>query len=303
MYLILFLAFLSPVAYAISVFFDGVIAKNQKGDPFAFIFYLYAVYFVLSFGVFLVATPTLPPLGAFLFLVPIAVCDVLYLGPYYKALKVADSSVVAALFSLNRIFVPLLAYLLFNEILQPIQYAGFVVVIVSCSLLLLNFERVGDFFNTRALYYMASAAFILSAQGFLYKYAFAYTDWASAYFAVVVLAFAMSALTLVLPSTRANVWKQYSYAMTALPFIVLEEAFAAVGNSLDVFSLDKLPITIEKTIQSTSPLFVLLFAFVAAHLWKHHTNKPLSVPMTVFRFVVMLVLIWGVYLVISVEVS
>jgi drug/metabolite transporter (DMT)-like permease len=285
------------------VSFDGIIAKNQKGDPFGFIFYLYAVYAVLSCGVFLIATPTMPPLVAFLFLVPIALCDVLYLGPYYKALKIADSSVISALFSLNRIFVPVFAYMLFNEVLQPVQYAGFVVVILSCSLLLLNFERVGDFFNARALYLMSSAALILSAQGFLYKYAFAYTDWASAYLTVSLVACALSSITLILPHTRTKVRSQLSYALSVLPLIVFEETFAVFGNALDVFSLDKLPITVVKTIQSTLPIFVLLFTFIAAHVWKSRANKPLSPRLAFVRFVIMLILIYGVYLVISVEVS
>ncbi len=54
------------IAYAISGTLDAYMAKGEKGNPF---------------------------------FIPIALCEVLYLGPYYKALKIADASVVAALFS------------------------------------------------------------------------------------------------------------------------------------------------------------------------------------------------------------
>jgi dipeptide/tripeptide permease len=96
---------------------------------------------------------------------------------------------------------------------------------------------------------------------------------------------------------------QLSYALSVLPLIVFEETFAVFGNALDVFSLDKLPITVVKTIQSTLPIFVLLFTFIAAHVWKSRANKPLSPRLAFVRFVIMLILIYGVYLVISVEVS
>lgn len=57
--------------------------------------------------------------------VAVSFISVFYLFPYYAALRETDTSVVAALFSLERVFVPLWAYLIVGEVVKPSQYVGF----------------------------------------------------------------------------------------------------------------------------------------------------------------------------------
>lgn len=54
--------------------------------------------------------PTLPPAKVFACYVVLAAIDVIYLYPYYLSMKVIDTSIVAALFSLGKITIPVMTF-------------------------------------------------------------------------------------------------------------------------------------------------------------------------------------------------
>ena len=118
-------AFISPATHFLSNIFDAYIVGNLFKKVSTSIFYsnitnIFGLIVLLMMGpVHWLSAEVLP------YAVAVSFISVFYLFPYYAALRETDTSVVAALFSLERVFVPLWAYLIVGEVVKPSQYVGF----------------------------------------------------------------------------------------------------------------------------------------------------------------------------------
>ena len=188
----------------------------------------------------------------------IACIEVLYNFPYYYALRVIDTSIVASLFSIGKIFVPILAYVVVGERLLPIQYFGFL--LISVAALALTFDRARLRLNG-AFFLMGFVSLILAVETIMYKYAFTHgASWGSVIvpmtlFEFCIIAFAYTAtggvrtLHTDLGTVRAS-WKLFFW----------NEFFGWLGNMGDSFGVSVLPATVARAIGSTQPIFTLLYA-------------------------------------------
>jgi drug/metabolite transporter (DMT)-like permease len=100
----------------------------------------------------------------------IAIIEIGYLFPYYWSLREIDTSVVASLFSLGKVFIPLFAFFVLSERLALIQYFGFFLIIGSSAAL--SFDRTKLKLN-RSFFFMAIVSLVLMGEAILYKYSFA----------------------------------------------------------------------------------------------------------------------------------
>jgi drug/metabolite transporter (DMT)-like permease len=112
--------------------------------------------------VLLAAPPVMPAMSLWPWIAVSGICGAVYLAPYFAALRVADSSVIAALFALGRIFTPVLAAILVSEQLSALEVAGFLVTVVGA--VFLSWKPGAMRFDTRSLMLMGVSGF-LSALG------------------------------------------------------------------------------------------------------------------------------------------
>lgn len=96
----------------------------------------------------------------------LAFIDVAYLYPYYKAMKVIDTSIVSALFSLGQITIPIMTYLFLDERLRESQYAGFLLIIAASIVLSINDFKMPKLNRAFLLYGLC-----FSAAGILCRFA------------------------------------------------------------------------------------------------------------------------------------
>ena len=75
------------------------------------IFYISLMNAVFVPLVMFLGWPSVPSTAAIVCYVLLAFLDIVYLYPYYTAMKVIDTSIVAALFSLGQITIPVMTYL------------------------------------------------------------------------------------------------------------------------------------------------------------------------------------------------
>ncbi len=117
-------------------------------------------------------------LGLLLFV--ISVIEVLYLYPYSWSLRHTDTSVVASLFSLGKIFVPVFAFILVNERLTALQYSGFFILVIANILITFDFRKMR---LNKAFALMFMVSFVLSIQAVLLKYTYEQgVGWGSSIF-------------------------------------------------------------------------------------------------------------------------
>lgn len=151
---------------------------------------------------------------------------------------------------------------------------------------------------------MTITSLILASQSFLYRYAFEYVTWDTAFFSVACIAFAISSSVILIPKIRRDIKLNYKYVKSIWVIIFLEELFSALGSATEVFALSKLPITIVKTVQSTYPFWVLLLALLLVE-WKGGKiiREHVDAKIEVRKLMLMMLLMVGVFLVIFKEVS
>ena len=269
------IAFLEPVLHAWSNILDNYFSNTLFPNLAVLLFFgtLLNVVFlplVLFFDPFVGV-----PLSLLWILAIIAVVNVAYAFPYYWALRHADTSVVASLFSLGKIFVPLLAFLIVGEVLLLPQYIGFGLIILSSALLTLDLRKLKI---NKAFFLMLLVSFVLSFQTILYKYVFeAGVNWGSVVATLTLMELIIAAgIMFALMRPRA-ILDDLRTIRTNWKLFVTQQGLEWGGNVSASYAVSALPVTVAQSIVGTQPLFVLVYALLfgkkLGHVFKEQTAR------------------------------
>ena len=155
----IFIAFFAPIFNALASTIESRLSNNVFKHQTTMMFYISMMNWVFLPLCFLFGAPTAPTPTALFCYLGLAMIDVLYLYPLYTSMKVIDNSIVAALFSLGQITIPLMSFLFLGEILNLEQYIGFTIIIMASVALSIKGTRIPKL--SRAFYYMVFAFAIL----------------------------------------------------------------------------------------------------------------------------------------------
>lgn len=289
------LAFLSPISHALSNIVDNHLSNHWFKNTWTLIFYGSCVSLLFLPLVFLVEVPDLtPPLALFPCFIVLALIEVGYLYPYYKALQYEDTSIVTSLFSLGKIFVPLLAFVMVGEVLSLTQYLGFALIIVCGALL--TWKRWVPLHLNKGFIYMLVVSFILSLEAVLYKYTFETVSWSTSFVWTTIIAFLLTFVISLLPIFRHDIVTTIPTFIRWLPTLLLNGFLDFVGNAAAIYVIALVPVTLMESISETQPLFVLLFALVLRrflpHIFKEHIDRRTVIKKVVlFLFIIVGVVI------------
>lgn len=234
-------------------------------------------------------------LGPFLLL---GFINVAYLYPYFRAMTVSDTSVVVALFSLGKIFVPILAFLLVGESLRFEQYMGFGIVIAASTLLSLTKAHEKIAVNA-SLYWMLLCAFMLAVEIVVYKYVFTETNWITGFTYGTLFSSIIVGCMLFVPLYRRAILDQWKNYRIYFKYFAAMEFSTFLANVLYTFAVSLTAVTMVHTIGSLQPFFVLLYTFLLKKHAPAFTDTPaprLGVPTKLFLFTCMVI---GVSLVVN----
>ena len=260
----IFSAFVEPVLHAWANILDSYLSNKlfQRLIPLIFASSLVGI-ILIPFVVFFASPLSIPMrFAGILFL--IALIEVLYLYPYYCALRCADTSVVASLFSLGKVFVPALAFLFLGEHLTIVQYAGFFILTASSVFLALDIRKMR--FN-RAFVLMLGVSILLAIQSVLLKYVYEHgVGWGSSIIWMSAFQFLIAVALVLIFSSRVELKRTANTIRSYLPLFLLMELLTWGGTLAGSFAIYLIPISIAKGIASTQPMFVLLYAFLFAQV-------------------------------------
>ncbi len=275
MYLIgVLAAFISPASHSLSNIFDAYITGNLFKKTSTTIFYANITNIFGPLALLLMGPVQFIPIDAAPYAVLIGLINVGYLFPYYAALKTTDTSIVAALFSLEKIFIPFWAYMVVNEILQPVQYLGFGIIIIAS--LFLNLENTNRIKINKGFWLMLLAAVMLSFENVFYKKILQQTDWVSAAFWSAVLTYILRWAILFRKSMRQDIIKNFQkYKINFSKFCFIE-IFDQLGNLAPVFALSAIPVLVETSISSTQPIFVIIYGYILTKLFGNRFKENLT---------------------------
>lgn len=287
------IALLSPFFYGFATILDNYLTNKLTKTVWVLVFFSGIPLFTPL--VFLFQSPGIPPLSLFPLLFVAALIDVLYLYPYYKALQFEDTSVVVSLFSLGRIFVPILAFLFIREVLQPIQYLGFFIVILAGAALTFNRKKLR---LNKAFLYMCLAALLIAIQAVIYKYIFSQVTWSTGYVWMALCYFAIVLCFLFVPRLRRAIREQIRDFRKFGSFFALEELFSAFGAMASTYAISLAPVTIIKGIDSASPFFVLAYAVLFKRFFPNLFREDIARESVLKKAFLFIIVIVGIILVV-----
>jgi len=260
-------AFASPILHGASNTIDSYLYNGIFHRLTPLIFFSTALNLLFLPLVFIFGWPAFVSANIAIILFGIALIEVLYQYPYFWSLRRTDTSVVAALFSLGKVSVPLFAFFIVGERLAPLQYVGFFVLILSS--MALSAERISLRFD-RTFLFMLSASLLLSLESVLYKYVFEQgVSWSSAMVWTMALEFFIAGVMVLTPKNLAEIValrpkiKQVGLPLTIMQFLSWS------GSAGSAYALSLIPVSVVKGIGSTQALFVLVYALFFAKRYPH----------------------------------
>lgn len=258
-------AFAEPSLHGWANILDNYLSNKLFNRLTPLVFFSACVGVVILPIIFILDHPEWISLRFATILFVISLVEVFYLFPYYWALRKADTSVVTSLFSLGKMFVPLLAFLFLGERLTGTQYAGFFIITMASITLTLDSKKIR--FN-KALVLMFAVSLLLAAQSILLKYAYDLgMSWGTSVVWMTAFQFMIAASLLlwrrkdsgtegVAGKFRAN-WK----------FMFGAELLTWVGILAGSYALYLIPVSIVKGIGESQPIFVLIYALLFSRVW------------------------------------
>lgn len=267
-------AFISPATHALSNIFDAYITGTLFKKTATTIFYANITNILGPLALLFIGPVQFLPASVIPYAILISLINFGYLFPYYSALKTTDTSIVAALFSLEKIFIPFWAYLIVNEILQPAQYTGLGIIIVAS--LILNLESGKSIKINKGFWLMLLTAVILSFENVFYKKILQQTDWISAAFWSAVLTFCLRWTILLSKTARQDIIKNFPKYKTNFSKFCFIEIFEQLGNLAPVFALSVIPVLMETSISSTQPIFVIIFGYLLTQIFGRRFRENLT---------------------------
>lgn len=292
----LLVAFLVPLFSGMSVMIETMLSNRTFKHPTTMVFYV-----SLSSALFLplvlfYGMPTLPSVQLFACYVALAAINVGYLYPYYLALKVIDTSIVAALFALGQISVPIMSYFWLGERLELTQYIGFAVIVLASVALSVKGSRIPKL--SKAFYYMVFAAIINSMTCVLEKYALNVDgNWINLAIYPGVIAGFMPFAFLVVKKWRKDIARNFPPYKNKLKFFVLIEFVSFVGLMASIYSLVGLSPVVTTAISSTEPMFVLALSYLLCKCFKACLSEKISARVMMKKMFCFVLIVLGVILV------
>ena len=200
---------------------------------------------------------SLPTLGIVFI---ISLIDIVYLFPYYWSLRHTDTSIVVALASLGKISVPIFAFFVLGEQLTVWQYVGFVLIVLSASLLSFDARR---FKLNGAFFLMLGVSVILSIQAVLYKSVFeSGTNWGSVIAILTFFEIGISGVIMLAANRLSEIAEDFRKIRENLKIFVLQQILSWGGNMGNSYGVSVLPVTVAQAVAGTQPLFVLGYALL-----------------------------------------
>ena len=293
----LFLSLLGAAALAVTGVIDKFILGRYVRDPLA---YLAAL--VVMQQILIVAIPAYLGWG---FVYPQTIyalaaggCQVVLWAAYLLALKVEETSRVAALVYVFPIFVFLGAILFLGETLAAKDYAGGVLLV--CSALLISYRPtqggrpavISPALKYMAVFWVFTAAYALAA-----KYLLSFmNEWH------LILWSSLGSMLAVLPLLgRESVRKEFATYFRSGPFLLTsllaDEVFDFLGRGAFIFAYAFGSVALVSSVAALQPFITLVYVILLGLFVPGILQEELDRKTMALKTVAILLIVVGVYLV------
>jgi uncharacterized membrane protein len=203
------------------------------------------------------------------------IASVLYIWPYFAALKMEETSVVVSYWSLTRLFVPIMAYFIVSERLEPTDYIGFALLTFGNAAL--NLRKGFHIHSVKALMLMVLSGLVMALDIVLFKKAFMEMDWLFALAVGKIIGSVVSAALVLIPSTtrRQILEDRHACANNIWP-VLITCALALVGSLTGSYATYLTHATWVTAAACMQPFMVVFFTWMLARTGSKHYREDLE---------------------------
>lgn len=296
------IALLSPLLHGLSNVLDNYLVNKLFKDPVILVFFNSCINLLFLPLVLIIDTPEMISLKLLPFILILGLTNIFYLYPYYKALESDDTSIVTGLFSLGKIVVPFLAYIVVKEKLSIIQYIGFFIIILSATFLAIN-NKIDNKNNRKmfrvnsSFFWMGLCSLILAVEVVTYKYLFSYTSWATGFSWGVLASVILVLPMLVIKRYREGIISQFSKFKKSFHLFIIEEFLTFGGSGAITLALTLAPVTLVEAVSSFQPIFVLGYAILFSKFKPNVFKEKIDLKNIIKKTILFLIMVIGIVMI------
>jgi drug/metabolite transporter (DMT)-like permease len=292
-----FVAIASAGLYAMAEACDNFLVNREFKHPMtlAFFAYLFSLIFVPFLFVF--QHPTWPPLATIPVFIALGFVNFGYLYPYYKGLREDDTSVAISFLAIERVMVPILAFLIVGEVLNPTQYLGIIIIVASVIALGLHHARKRFRFS-KGVWYITCAALFLAFEGVLLKVLFdSGVTVPTAVGGEAIMSFVFAMTVLFSRKIRKDIAASMPLFIKLFPLFFVEELLTFLGLYTESWAISHTEVSIVKAITMVSPFFLIFYAWVGRGIFPKFFREDLHRGKVIRKVILFACIIVGIVLV------
>lgn len=293
----LFIALLAPFFGALSVIIDSLLSNNTFKRQTTMIFYVSIMDAIFIPLIFIFGLPTIPSTECLWIYLILGIFDIVYLYPYYTAMKVIDTSIVAALFSLGQVIVPILSFLILDEVLNLHQYIGFIIIIMASVALSIKGTRIPKL--SRAFWWMVMSSVAVSCRIVLVKCVMNIDgNWINMVVYPCLISGILPFVFLFFKKSRKDITRNFPPYLKKFKIFILNELSNFLGTVCLIYGLSQLSPVVSSSISSLEPIYLLAICYFLSTCYSFVIKEKITRKILVKKLFCFVLIILGVILVV-----
>ncbi len=238
------------------------------------------------------------PLRETLIILSSGVLLLLYILPYFQAMREREASEVVPLFQLIPPLVLIISFFLIGEKIGVIQLLGFLLAFVG-SVTISATKVKGLFKIHSSLFYMFLSSLGFALSSVLFKFIYLQSSfWTTLVYTSLGSFVAAAALFIFYPPYRREFFKLTKVLPSGVGIILVSESLMSrVAQGLFSFATTLVPVSLVAIVDSTQPAFVLFYGVLLTLFLPKLIKEDISFGNLLKKVVSLALLFSGVYLV------
>ncbi|MBI4009488.1 EamA family transporter [Candidatus Roizmanbacteria bacterium] len=292
-----FYALATPALYSVTNFIDKFLIEKKIKEPILLTIFGGFTVFVLGICILLIRGFKIFDIKELGIILLAGVFLELYILPYYKALKLDDTSRVVPLFQFIPIFALVLSALFLGETVHLKQLVG-ILFIVSGGFILSAEKLSGGIFKPRkSLWYMLLSGLLYTMVGIIFRFVVKSKDfWTTLGWEYIGIGIG-ALILLMLTSKRKQIPYELKRIKSSLPLITINNSLAIVAQISESYAVSLAAVPLVSSVGGTQPLFVLIYGLILTKLFPRFIKEDIRRQVLLIKVVSIVVIFAGLYLI------
>ncbi len=284
--------------FSITNYVEKFIIDKKIKEPLFLAITSGPTYLIFAIAIFLFAHINPVTFVQFAALISSGIFLILYLLPYYTALKSEETSRLIPLFEFVPIFVLIFSFIFLKEKLEIKELVGFAFILTGGIGISLKKFDLGIFALRKSFFLLILSSLFYSVVPILFKYVVLSLDFWTAFFYQSIGAFIGTVLILFYPPYRKIFRKQWK-KLPVLPtfFLFLNHGIGSFGELAISFAYFLAPVALVTVIAGTQPFFVLLIGVILSVWFPHIIEEDIKKSTILLKFIAIALIFIGAFLI------